>query len=87
MYTGSILDKEIVIRSGFLEILKNKLAVGEMLADEAVMTDKGSDIGDKLKKINLRVNIPPFLVNQSAFSEGDGIKTQSSSTESTLREQ
>ena len=76
LYTGSISDKEIVIRSGFLEILKNKVAVGEILADDAVMADKGFDIGDELKKVNLRLNIPPFLANQSAFSEGDVIKTQ-----------
>lgn len=76
LYTGSISDKEIVIRSGFLEILKNKVAVGEILAADAVMTDKGFDIGDELKKVNLRLNIPPFLANQSAFSEGDVIKTQ-----------
>ena len=76
MYTRSISDKEIVIRSGFLEILKNKVAVGEILAGDAVMADKGFDIGDKLKKVNLHLNIPPFLANQSAFSEGDVIKTQ-----------
>ena len=76
MYTGSISDKEIVIRSGFLEILKNKVAVGEILAADAVMADKGFNIGDELKKVNLRLNIPPFLANQSAFSEGDAIKTQ-----------
>lgn len=76
LYTGSISDKEIVIRSGFLETLRNKVAVGEILAADAVMADKGFDIGDELKKVNLRLNIPPFLANQSAFSEGDVIKTQ-----------
>ena len=76
LYTGSISDKEIVIRSGFLETLKNKVKVGEILAADAVMADKGFDIGDELKKINLGLNIPPFLANQSAFTEGDVIKTQ-----------
>ncbi|PFX11234.1 hypothetical protein AWC38_SpisGene25166 [Stylophora pistillata] len=76
LYIGSISDKEIVIRSGFLEILKNKVAVGEILAGDAVMADKGFDIGDELKKVNLRLNIPPFLSNQFAFSEGDVVKTQ-----------
>ena len=76
LYTGSISDKEIVIRSGFLEILKNKVAVGEILAGDAVMADKGFDIGDELKKVNLCLNIPLFLANQSSFSEGDVIKTQ-----------
>jgi len=37
LYTASISDKEIVIRSGFLEIRKNKVAVGEILAADAVM--------------------------------------------------
>ena len=60
LYAGSISDKEIVIRSGFLETLKNKVKVGEILAADAVMADKGFDIGDKLKKINLGLNIPPI---------------------------
>ena len=64
LYTGSISDKEIEIRSGFLETLKNKVKVGEILAADAVMADKGFDIGDELKKINLGLNIPPFLANQ-----------------------
>lgn len=33
-----------------MEILKNKVAVGEILAADAVMADKGFDIGDELKK-------------------------------------
>ena len=61
LYTGSISDKEIVIRSGFLEILKNKVAVGEILADDAVMADKGFDIGDKLKKLTCISTFPHFL--------------------------
>ena len=76
LYTGSISDKEIVIRSGFLNTLKDKLTVGEILSSDAVMADKGFDIGDELNKVNLHLNIPPFLQNQSAFSEGDVIKTQ-----------
>ena len=58
------------------DILKNKVAVGEILADDTVMADKGFDLGDELKKVNLYLNILPFLANQSAFSEGDVIKTQ-----------
>ena len=45
--------------------------MGEILAADAVMADKGFDIGDELKRINLGLNIPPFLANQSAFTEGD----------------
>lgn len=65
VFHRSISDKEIVIKSGFLEILKNKVTVGEILAADTVMADKGFDIGDDLKNVNLRIklHIPPFLTN------------------------
>ena len=44
-----------------MEILKNKVAVGEILADDAVMADKGFDIGDKLKKLTCISTFPHFL--------------------------
>ena len=47
-----------------------------MLTGDVVMADKGFDIGDEQKKVNMELNIPPFLADQSAFSEGDVIKTQ-----------
>ena len=76
MYARFISDKEIVIRSGFLEMLKNKVVVAEILAADVVIADKGFDIDDELKKVYLHLNIPPLLPNQSAFREGDVIKTQ-----------
>ena len=57
LYTWSVSDKEIVLRSGFLETRKNKVAVGEILAADAVMVDKGFDIGDELRKVYMRLNI------------------------------
>ena len=40
------------------------------------MADKGFDIGDDLNKIDLKLNIPPFLKDQAGFNEGDVLKTQ-----------
>ena len=40
------------------------------------MGDKGFDIDDELKKVNMELNIPPFLGDQSAFSKSDVIRTQ-----------
>lgn len=40
------------------------------------MADKGFDIGDDLKKIDLKLNIPPFLKDQTGSNEGDVLKTQ-----------
>ena len=49
LYTGCISVKEIVKRSGFLDILKDKVAVGELQEQDAVMADKGFDIAEELK--------------------------------------
>ena len=57
-----------------MEILKNKVAVGEILAADAVMADKGFDIGDELKKVSLRLNIPP-VPRKPKFIQCDVIKT------------
>ena len=44
LYEGCISDKQIVERSGFLDILRKKVTVGEM-------ADKGFDIQDELKSL------------------------------------
>ena len=52
LYTGSISDREIVIRSGFLS---QKFENGD-----TVMADKGFQIADILP-LGVKLNIPPFL--------------------------
>ena len=76
LYEGSISDKEIVKRSGFLEILKLKLLTREIKNGDAVMADKGFDIQNILQKLGLRLNIPPFFKDKVGFEEDDVIKTQ-----------
>ena len=61
LYTGCISDKEIVKRSGFLDILKDKVAVGELQEQDAVMADKGFDIADELKQLKLCLISHHFL--------------------------
>ena len=61
LYTGSISDKQIVTRSGFLELLSNKKEVSEVEDGDSIMADKGFDIEEDLKKMGLQLNIPPFL--------------------------
>ena len=76
LYEGSISDRQIVERSGFLEILRQKLITGEIKRGDAIMADKGFDIQNDLKKIGLNLNIPPFLKDKVGFEEDDVIKTQ-----------
>lgn len=76
LYTGSISDKLIVHRSGLINLLQQKLSFGEVLPGDAIMADKGFDIESDLKKLNLALNIPPFLGSDAQFEESDVIKTQ-----------
>ena len=76
LYEGSIIDKELVKRSGFLKLLGRKIAGGEILKGDAIMADKGFDIDDQLCLLGLKLNIPPFLKDKIGFEEDDVIKTQ-----------
>ena len=76
LYTGSISDKQIVKRSGFLYLLSRKVDENEIHQCDSIMADKGFDIEDDLKKIGLRVKIPPFLKESPQFNESEVIKTQ-----------
>ena len=76
LYEGSISDKQIVQRSGFLAILDKKVMVNEIKKGDAIMADKGFDIQNDLKKLGLQLNIPPFLKDKVGFEEDDVIKTQ-----------
>ena len=60
LYDGSIPDKELVVRSGFLY---------KELWDEndSVMADRRFAISDCLKTINIKLNIPSFLNGQLRY--------------------
>ena len=60
LYEGSISDKQIVERSGFLEVLRQKVITGEIKKGDSIMADKGFDIQNDLKKLDLQLNIPLF---------------------------
>ena len=68
LYTGHISDREIVLRSGFLD---QKFENGD-----AVMADKGFTVQDLLPP-GVGLNIPPFLGSQGQMSPEDVVKTQS----------
>ena len=73
---SSISDKQIVHRSGFMNLLEQKLSLEEILPGDAIMADKGFDIEYDLRKLALKLNIPPFLGAIDQFEESDVIKTQ-----------
>lgn len=53
LYTASKSDKQIVTRSGFLDLLSSKKEVSGVDVGDSIMADKGFDIEEDLKKIGL----------------------------------
>ncbi len=67
LYTGSISDREIVIRSGFLD--------QAFVDGDIIMAHKGFTIEDILP-LGTTLNIPPFLGQNAQMSAKDVIHTQ-----------
>ncbi|XP_065675735.1 uncharacterized protein LOC136091943 [Hydra vulgaris] len=69
LYDGAISDKEIVVRSGFLnKELWNK--------NDSVMADRGFTNSDHLNTINVKLNIPSFLNGKLQLSKEDATESQ-----------
>ena len=67
LYTGSISDREIVVRSGLLDVPYQE--------GDSVMADKGFTIEDLLP-LGVSLNIPPFLGSCNQMPAQDVIRTQ-----------
>lgn len=63
----SISDREIMVKSGFLDIVEK---------GDAVLADKGFDVSDLLDSKGVVINIPPFLKGKEQLSLFDVMKTR-----------
>ena len=68
LYTGSISDRELTERSGFLNLPFD--------SNDTIMTDKGFDIQDILDNYGLKLDIPLFLHKQEQMSAADVAMTR-----------
>ena len=69
LYDGSISDKEIVNRSGFL---KNELWSG----GDSVMAEREFTIHDELARVGVSLNIPAFLGGRDHLTKAEVKATQ-----------
>lgn len=69
LYTGSISDRQLVVESGFLELLST------LPPGKAIMADRGFEIQDLLVPSGTLLNIPPFKGPKS-LAAADVLKTQ-----------
>ena len=70
LFGGSISDRELVIKSHFLDLLP---AVGYGCS---IMADKGFDIQDLLIPYGVKLNIPPFKKSGQQMTAADVQRTQ-----------
>lgn len=66
-FVGSISDREIVIRSGFLDKVEN---------GDAVLADRGFEISNLLESKGVAINIPPLLKGKEQLSDFEVMKTR-----------
>ena len=67
LYTGSISDRKIVVRSGLLDL--------PFQEKDSIMADKGFTIQDLLP-LGVSLNIPPFLGSSPQMQANDVFRTQ-----------
>ncbi len=73
LYTGNISDRELVLRSGFLNMPHTKGAMW--------LVDKGFQIQDLADPLGVTVNMPAFVGQQKQLSAQDVFKTQTIASE------
>ena len=64
VFVGSISDVELTKLSGFLEVIEDKPGI-------AIMADRGFTIKDMLDKLQIELNIPPFLNERKQLPSGE----------------
>ena len=60
LFWGSISDKGITEKRGFLELLSNLIQCGKLQSGDGVMADKGFLVEKEMDALGLELDIPPF---------------------------
>ncbi len=76
LFSGSISDKELFVRSGLQDQLKQLVEIDYLSQGDALMGDKGFNIEEAVKASGLLLNIPPFASSATQMSEADVSRTR-----------
>lgn len=68
LYTGNVSDRELTIRSGFLDMPHNR--------DAMWLVDKGFQIADLAEPLGVSVNMPAFVGSRSQMNADEVFHTQ-----------
>lgn len=60
LFIGSVSDPAFTEQSGFYALIKTLKSHGYVQDKDAIMADKGFNMGNELQKLGLSPNIPPF---------------------------
>lgn len=70
LFSGSISDKEITVKSGLLDTLQQLIDSGKIKRGDGIMVDKGFLISEEIEKLGLKLHIPPFASGSGQMPAG-----------------
>ena len=76
LYSGSISDKELLIKDVFFDVLQAFLDKGWVKKGDGVLTDKGILIKDQLSKLGIELNMPPIIRSDGQMTIDEIHQTQ-----------
>jgi len=76
LFTGSISDNQLVVDSGFLNLLAQLLDDGRIKIGDGIMSDKGFTCAKEFEKLGLKLVVPPHAVGEQQMCAADVMLTK-----------
>lgn len=76
LFTGSVSDKDIFVKSGFKTTLSKLIENGHLERGDGLMADKGFNIEHEVESTGLKLNIPPFAKSGTQMNQQDALFTK-----------
>ena len=76
LYSGSISDKELLIKDVFFDVLQAFLDKGWVKKGDGVLTDKGILIKEQLSALGIELNMPPIIHSDGQMATDEIHQTQ-----------